>query len=38
MTFLWEEHGKCDDWWYPGESPERDPIPKDVLNEIKGLL
>jgi hypothetical protein len=25
-------------WRYPGESPERDPIPKDVLNEIKGLL
>ncbi len=25
-------------WRYPGVSPKRDPIPQDVLNEIKGLL
>ncbi len=26
------------DWWYPGKSPARDPIPPDVLREIKQLL
>lgn len=25
-------------WRYPGKSPERDPIPVDVLREIKTLL
>ena len=25
-------------WRYPGKSPERDPIPSDVLSEIRGLL
>lgn len=25
-------------WRYPGESPERDPIPEDIMIEIRGLL
>ena len=25
-------------WRYPGKSPERDPIPTEVLREIKGLI
>ncbi len=25
-------------WRYPGESPERDPIPSEVLREIKNLI
>lgn len=25
-------------WRYPGVSPKRDPIPQEILNEIKGLL
>lgn len=25
-------------WRYPGKSPERNPIPKDILEEVKGLL
>lgn len=25
-------------WRYPGQSPERDPIPEHILNEIKQLL
>ena len=25
-------------WRYPGKSPERDPIPKEVLKEVKSLL
>ena len=25
-------------WRYPGKSPERDPIPEDILSEIRGIL
>lgn len=25
-------------WRYPGESPERDPIPENVLEEVKSLI
>lgn len=25
-------------WRYPGKSPERDPIPSEILSEIRGLL
>ncbi len=25
-------------WRYPGKSPERDPIPSDILSEIRGIL
>ncbi len=25
-------------WRYPGKSPARDPIPQDILNEIKSLI
>ena len=25
-------------WRYPGESPERDPVPKEILEEVKQLL
>lgn len=25
-------------WRYPGKSPERDPIPKDILREIKNII
>ena len=25
-------------WRYPGESSERDPIPEDILEEIRGIL
>lgn len=25
-------------WIYPGKSPERDPIPKEILEEIKSIL
>jgi len=25
-------------WRYPGKSPERDPIPDEVMSEIKGML
>lgn len=25
-------------WRYPGKSPERDPIPKNILREIKNIL
>ena len=24
-------------WRYPGKAPERDPVPSDILNEIKNL-
>ena len=26
------------DWRYPGKSPARDPIPPEVLNEVKKIL
>jgi len=25
-------------WRYPGRSPERDPVPKEILEEVRGLL
>ncbi|MEX2008375.1 MAG: hypothetical protein WD850_02730 [Candidatus Spechtbacterales bacterium] len=25
-------------WRYPGKSPERDPIPQDILNEVRSIL
>jgi hypothetical protein len=25
-------------WRYPGESPERNPVPEEILNEVKELL
>ncbi len=25
-------------WRYPGESPERDPVPKKILKEVKSLI